>query len=448
MSIQEFNQNGSKKVKENPEMSSKTRKEARRENIISNILMKFGGRLSSLNEKTDIKVTEDNFDNILTDIELSDDKIHGDELVKKAKDMIEDRKRSYDKILSDAKLSTQDRDEIKKERNKVIAEMREELDRVLNVKLVNEKESEEIIENEPVVFTEPKLDSKKEEGVFMNFENKGSEGLMNMQTYEDYMFGEILKRKNTLSEADFDNFIKLVIDYFVKGSKIIGVLTLEEFIDERRRELEKVEQRKIEEARRQLESDLINSDSNLKESRERVDMLEKQTGEYKKQLGDLRKENNTLEQKVSQQGNTISELTEANGNLGNQIEMDKRSISEQQKQIFELQRRLDGEVAAREQDGKRIQTLEAELGESRKRESDAEARIEQLNESTKKWRDNLSKELKKLSPSDDTDNEMIANRNQGDIDLQKLRESFDDLTRAMNGEETFEAPEMQGIQIR
>lgn len=442
MSIQELKLVDSKKAKVDLNRASKFRIASGRRNDVRKILGKARAKVSFLGENVnltnDTEIFEFILENIRNSVSLEDKR----RFINKAEQAIVDFKKSYDKILSDVNLSTEDRKDIKNNRDDLALEMQTRLTDVINEGLEETMQDEqEIAAVNNFEIPEAEVETRKEEKT-MGLENDVRESLVNKQTYEEYIFDEIMKRKG----ADFDDFIKLVIEYFVKGTKIIGVYTLEEFIDERRRQIEKVEQRKIEDEKRKFERKYIDSENELKASSEKNDMLSRQRDEYREKVGSLRGENNILTQEISDQKHTISELERQNGELNAEVSLDKRNIAEQQRQIFDLQRRLDNEVDGRNQDGLKIRNLEEELKESMSREQAAEARINELNESTKKWRDKISAELYKLSPSADNKNyasdesDDYENR-QAQIDLDKLSKGFEELSRVMNGAESVEEPQ-------
>lgn len=222
--------------------------------------------------------------------------------------------------------------------------------------------------------------------------------LTKFDTYSDYL---IQYRKKYVPASDYDQFMDSVIKMFFEGSEIANVLSREKFIDEKRKQLERLEQRKIEEKRRKIESQLIDTENQLATASEKVEMLKRQATEYRERLGKMRDDNNTLEQKVFEQKTNNLELTESNKNLVNQVKVRDDSITAQQKQIFELRRLLEVERAARKEDGLKINSLEIQLKESRQSDEAKSQEIRRLNENTKKWRKNLSAELNKLSPEDD-----------------------------------------------
>ena len=434
---------GSKKAKVTLDRSNKFRRAAGRTSV-GEYLDKFGAKVSNLGE--DVNLTNgkenwiENFEFILNNIRNSVSLEDRERFISKAKEAIINFKKSYDRILSDVNLSTEDRNDIKNTRNALALEMDTRLDDVIN------GFNEETIQTEQEISTmnnfelpevEFKVEARGEENN-MGLENDVRDSLVNMQTYKDYIYGEIMKRKG----ADFDNFIGLVIDYFVNGTKIIGVYTLEEFVDERRKQIEKAEQRKIEDQNRKLERECIDSENQLKVSSEKIDMLSRQRNEYREKADSLRDDNNSLTQRVSEQKHTISELERANSELNDRVKLGNRNIDEQQRQIFELQRKLDNAAAKRSEDELIISDLKEKLSESMRRERAAEDRINDLNESTIKWRDKISFELKKLSPSYDAKNSASDGSDenvngQSDIDLDKLSKGFEELSRVMNSVDDF-----------
>lgn len=441
MDVQELS--GSKKAKVTLDRSKKFRRAAGRTSI-GEYLDKFGAKVSTLGENVNLTNGKENwvenFEFILNNIRNSVSLKDRERFISKANEAIINFRKSYDRILSDVNLSTEDRNGIKKTRDALVLEMHTRLDDVIN------EFNEETIQTEQEISTtnnfelpevEFKVETRGEENN-MGLENDVRDSLVNMQTYKDYIYGEIMKRKG----ADFDNFIGLVIDYLLNGTKIIGVHTLEEFVDERRKQIEKAKQREIEYQNRELERKCIDSENKLKVSSEKIDMLSRQRDEYREKTYSLRDDNNSLTQRVSEQNHTISGLERENSELNDRVKLGNRNIDAQQRQIFELQRQLDNAAAKRTEDELIISDLEKELSESKRREQAAENRINDLNESTKKWRDNISAELKKLSPSDDAKNSVSDESDeyvngQPDIDLDKLSRGFEELSRVMNSVDDF-----------
>ncbi len=222
--------------------------------------------------------------------------------------------------------------------------------------------------------------------------------LTQFDSYSDYL---IQYRRKFISMDDYDKFMNSVIRSLTEGTKIVNVLSEEQFIDDRRKQFEKKEQKKIEEKRRKVEIRLIDTENQLVAANEKVEMLTRQAAQYRERLGEMRNDNNTLEQKVSEQNNLNNELAEKNKELINQVSDRDNSITAQHKKVFELQRLLDREKEARKQDELRIKSLEEQLRVSRLSEQAKDDEIARLNENTRKWRENLSAELNKLSPDDD-----------------------------------------------
>lgn len=222
--------------------------------------------------------------------------------------------------------------------------------------------------------------------------------LTKFDTYSDYL---IQYRKKFIPLNDYDQFMNSVIKSLTEGTKIVNVLSEEEFIDEKRKQLERIEQRKIEEKRRKVEIQLIDTENQLSTANEKVEMLERQAAEYRKRLSEMRSDNNSLEQKAFKQNNVNLELERKNKDLVKQVYTRDNNITAQQKQIFELRKQLDAEREARKQDDLKIKSLETQLNESRRSEEAKDQEIYKLNENTRKWRENLSAELNKLSPADD-----------------------------------------------
>jgi len=447
MGNQELNLIDSRKAKVNSDRASKFRKGSRRKDIVKKYLDKFGAKEGSIGENVTSGI--DDFDFILNNIRNSISLEDREKFIREAERVIDEFKRSYDRILSDASLSSEDRDGIKKDRNVLVGDMQTKLADVINKygdMLAQEENKTAVMTNE---LPEAKIGN--EEDVYMNLEGNvvEADGLKNM-AYVDYLCS--VASSNGVS-------IRTIFESLVNGKKDVNVLTAEQFGSEKRGQAEAEIQRRIEEKNRNLESQLIDRNNEIAASNEKIARLEQKnrmSNEQNEQLvenaNNLRREKNSLEQKVFEQDNTISELNKKNSELVSQVESVNSDNARKQNQIAELQsqvRNLNSIIEharfenndLRNELSRYVSEKDAEITELIKELNAREAQLERVN-----------KILNGVTSNDDEHLVNDMNQNveggQGTDDIDKVRKGLEELSKVMNGAQGYDNSQEGAARVR
>lgn len=242
--------------------------------------------------------------------------------------------------------------------------------------------------------------------------------LTTFTSYDDYI---ISYRNQNITSEEYDKFL---LD-MIHGIIPTNMLSEEEFTDQRRKQLEEIKHRELEEKAHEIEKQLIEINNTYEAAKEYVEQLEKKVIEQKQRLELIRNENTELEQKVSDEKTKNQSLSEDNEKLNDTIKERDGSIKSQQKEIFRLEKKsdkLESDLKKKEtiieKQKKKLEDYDNKINSLKKENRDLKLQVTKLEANVRAELDKLTSSKEELKIIKNTDSSTI------DKDLKAAEEKY------------------------
>lgn len=369
-----------KKVKIDNDMARKLRKFAKEEKKPERIIEKLknvGAKVKVFFDDykeepvdAEYEVTEDN--------PMEDETVEMPEVEEKPINIVEPIKFSFGK--------KEEAEEEKEEENHTEDEKVEEPEE-------ETKEEDPISEIENVGVVDTNIPVEEEVTSQIGVDTVKIDDLTDFDEYFDYVTAY---RKANVADKDSDQFYRAIHN----GEGVQGLLTEEEFIDKKRRQLENIQHQKEKQEIADLQKELYQVSSRLQSRQDELDSLKAQHKALTKKLEEARKENITLSNNVTDLETNMKEKDSDIENLNEQISKKAVSLQELNGQIFDLRAEIkDKNSQIRKQD-ETIETQKRQIEDSVSEKEKLIREKDELKTQVDKLKNNIKEELAKLTPSD------------------------------------------------